>query len=230
MAMSLEEKRKRDRDHKRAVNHAAAIAAGRVPGRPGQPPKPMTEERIALLAERAKRKAANFRKWRSKKRAEQAIAAGRIPGKPGTKRVLVTDEMVREAANRRAKAWRLRNLERVRQADLARNLIRMPRLKEENPVACRLSRVAIAAAARAKQAGGCSPQGLTAIVRRVWERANGHCAACSVEAALELDHIVAVINGGDNSEGNFQFLCMPCNRSKGAKDFNTWLHSRQMAA
>ena len=58
--------------------------------------------------------------------------------------------------------------------------------------------------------------------RNAWQRAR----AAAASADLELDHIIAVANGDDNSEGNLQFLCMPCNRSKGALDQEIWLQGR----
>ncbi len=33
-----------------------------------------------------------------------------------------------------------------------------------------------------------------------------------------LDHRVALVNGGSNWPNNLQWLCAPCNLSKGAKD------------
>lgn len=43
---------------------------------------------------------------------------------------------------------------------------------------------------------------------------------------LELDHILAVANGGGNEGSNLLFLCQDCNRSKSDKDFHAWLASR----
>lgn len=229
MAMPIEERRARGRAFHKAKNDAKAIAAGRVPGLIGHP-RLSDDEREAARIRKNKKACAAALKRRTAMRATRAIAEGRIPGCPGKKRVLVTDEQRRAAACRRAKTYRDANLEKVRAADVARNLVRMPLLKEANPVAYRLSRVAIAAASRARQAGGCSPDGLTAIVRRVFAASGGKCAACPSTRNLELDHIVAVTNGGDNSEDNLQFLCSPCNKSKAAKDYDTWLQSRRLAA
>jgi 5-methylcytosine-specific restriction endonuclease McrA len=45
------------------------------------------------------------------------------------------------------------------------------------------------------------------------------CACCGVDISkkYELDHIVALINGGRHSDENLQAACPDCNRRKGAK-------------
>ncbi len=46
------------------------------------------------------------------------------------------------------------------------------------------------------------------------------CASCnkSISKYYEVDHIVALVNGGSNDKSNLQLLCMTCNRSKGSRD------------
>ncbi len=46
------------------------------------------------------------------------------------------------------------------------------------------------------------------------------CASCnkSISKYYEVDHIVALVNGGSDDKHNLQLLCMTCNRSKGSKD------------
>ena len=48
------------------------------------------------------------------------------------------------------------------------------------------------------------------------------CVACQragrLTVASELDHIVALVNGGDNEEENLQGLCAPCHVDKTARD------------
>ena len=50
----------------------------------------------------------------------------------------------------------------------------------------------------------------------------GRCAACALHCSrcghLELDHWVALINGGDNSASNFRLICQPCHRLKTSRD------------
>lgn len=48
------------------------------------------------------------------------------------------------------------------------------------------------------------------------------CAHCRIKFSRaikkELDHIVALVSGGSNDRRNLQFLCKPCNGSKGKRD------------
>ena len=44
------------------------------------------------------------------------------------------------------------------------------------------------------------------------------CAMCKVAAATELDHIVALSNGGTNDEDNLQGLCAACHEIKTTAD------------
>lgn len=43
------------------------------------------------------------------------------------------------------------------------------------------------------------------------------CRYCGSTENLSIDHIVPLARGGTNDLDNLQFLCMPCNRRKGAK-------------
>ena len=50
---------------------------------------------------------------------------------------------------------------------------------------------------------------------RVYEKAEGLCAKCGVEAlAGEYDHAISLVLGGENRESNLQLLCVPCHRAK----------------
>ena len=49
----------------------------------------------------------------------------------------------------------------------------------------------------------------------VFRRDNHKCLKCGAEDGLSIDHIVPVSKGGQNTLGNLQTLCMPCNISKG---------------
>lgn len=50
----------------------------------------------------------------------------------------------------------------------------------------------------------------------VWRRDRGRCVQCDSNQRLEYDHIIALANGGSNTERNIQLLCETCNRSKGS--------------
>ena len=54
------------------------------------------------------------------------------------------------------------------------------------------------------------------------------CACCGVDISkkYELDHIVALINGGRHADDNLQATCPDCNRRKGAKDPIDFMQSR----
>ena len=51
----------------------------------------------------------------------------------------------------------------------------------------------------------------------VWQRDGGKCVKCGKNENLEFDHIIPVIEGGASTARNIQFLCQPCNRTKGRK-------------
>ena len=46
---------------------------------------------------------------------------------------------------------------------------------------------------------------------------NNSCADCGATENLQVDHIVAISNGGSTDIGNLQILCKPCNQKKGGK-------------
>src|SRR5262245_33007900 len=96
------------RSRERAAERA--IAAGRVPGKVGQPPKNRTPEEIREMrrVKYAKWRAANLEKAREicrrsmrKAAAEAAITAGRIPGKPGPQALDPVEKRKRKAARTR---------------------------------------------------------------------------------------------------------------------------------
>ena len=57
---------------------------------------------------------------------------------------------------------------------------------------------------------------------RVFEAAEGKCQSCSRKIGpadkWQADHIVAVVNGGANSEDNLQCLCDWCHKAKTRED------------
>lgn len=55
--------------------------------------------------------------------------------------------------------------------------------------------------------------------RRVLARNGGRCVLCGVATAREIDHILAVVRGGDDNESNLQGACRPCNREKGPRPY-----------
>lgn len=51
----------------------------------------------------------------------------------------------------------------------------------------------------------------------VFARDGANCQKCGSTERLEIDHIQPLSRGGTNDLGNLQVLCLPCNRSKGAR-------------
>lgn len=66
-------------------------------------------------------------------------------------------------------------------------------------------------------------RGRAAVKRRArWLRLHPLCVECQragrVTAATVPDHIVALVNGGQDTEENLQSLCAPCHEIKTARD------------
>lgn len=59
-------------------------------------------------------------------------------------------------------------------------------------------------------------------IRRLMAAQGGRCKACGCAEKLELDHIEPIAIGGSSDPSNLQFLCRPCNRSKGKREFLEW--------
>lgn len=57
---------------------------------------------------------------------------------------------------------------------------------------------------------------------RKWTEAKGLCARCACLTdypnGFQLDHIKALVNGGDDTEGQTQVLCIPCHEAKTNED------------
>lgn len=62
---------------------------------------------------------------------------------------------------------------------------------------------------------------LTELRYRMWLD-DPHCTACSqltrYPNGFELDHIVALVNGGSDTRDNRQLLCLDCHRAKTRED------------
>ena len=69
---------------------------------------------------------------------------------------------------------------------------------------------------------------ITAALRKyVLERDGSSCRYCgSNDGPFDIDHILAVANGGSNDPSNLCVACSTCNRSKGARTLEElgWLH------
>jgi len=56
---------------------------------------------------------------------------------------------------------------------------------------------------------------------RIYEAATGRCQGCTrkvIPGKWQADHIVALINGGENRETNLQLICDECHKAKTGDD------------
>lgn len=184
---------------------ARAIAAGRVAGRVGQPPKHTEAERKELRRiKSAKWREENKERAReinrnSMKRASDAscIARGKTPGKMGPMPEPITPEQKREKQNSRCKKYYANNIEKGREigATAARNR-----------------------RARIKGNGGTHT---VSDIRALYFEQKGCCALCELpfldEKTFHVDHWKPLSKGGSNDKSNLKLLHPKCNLSKGAK-------------
>lgn len=61
-----------------------------------------------------------------------------------------------------------------------------------------------------------------------WQRDGRTCTYCG-GACETVDHIIALVRGGTNYEGNLTPACRSCNGSKGARTLVEWKHGRPAA-
>lgn len=56
-------------------------------------------------------------------------------------------------------------------------------------------------------------------IENLYVKQRGKCACCNeaLNGKFEVDHILPLSKGGDNTPQNLQLLTVKCNRSKGAK-------------
>ncbi len=66
---------------------------------------------------------------------------------------------------------------------------------------------------------------VTAFDRDGWK-----CVVCSVTNNLEMDHAVALMNGGGNGVDNLYCLCHACHVKKTRLDFSMRKHRKQLAS
>jgi 5-methylcytosine-specific restriction endonuclease McrA len=95
------------------------------------------------------------------------------------------------------------------------------RWNAENPEARRAHWNARRARVAASAGSHTPEERASLLIAQNYKCANPRCRA-SIEAGYEIDHIVPLALGGANDISNIQLLCMPCNRSKGAKDPTAW--------
>jgi hypothetical protein len=79
---------------------------------------------------------------------------------------------------------------------------------------------------RARPVFGVEREPIPAMAREAVIRRDGwKCVYCGDDAGpFEIDHVLAVVNGGASDVSNLCVACKPCNRSKGAKLLAGWSH------
>ena len=100
-----------------------------------------------------------------------------------------------------------------------------PKYSADGPDGYREKRRAYKAARRAAKrdcAVGLKPADLSTLRAKYGKR----CAICGDNGRLTIDHIIPLKAGGQHVARNIQFLCHPCNSSKGARPMEDFARSR----
>jgi 5-methylcytosine-specific restriction endonuclease McrA len=209
-------KREQTRIRLKKRRDAAAIAAGREPGRVGGPVKHRTDE------ERKEARRLAYQRWRERnieyvrtrdaeiqrrKRRERAEAERRKLQKVGGDPKLTPEER-RERARLNSLSYRRKYPERgKRQSDqyYAENKP-LFRIKESNR------------RARKKGKGGTHTK---EDIDLLWELQRGKCAFCLKplkRGSFHIDHFIPLARGGTNDRSNLRLLHKKCNLEKASTD------------
>lgn len=196
----------RDRYNLRSkeISAAKAIAAGRIPGRVGQPSKNRTPEELREMRrlKTAKWRAANPERYREiirrsmkKTNDAKAVAAGRVPGQLGTP-VRTPIEVQRKKRAGRTMRYYYEDIEKGRAlgATNARNR-----------------------RARIKQVGGTHTAADVSYLRALQKDKCAFCLLSLGDQTPDVDHYVPLALGGTNERSNLRILHATCNRMKSAK-------------
>ncbi len=65
---------------------------------------------------------------------------------------------------------------------------------------------------------------------QVWQNAEAKCSKCSSQFALEVDHIIPLGKGGDDSPENLRLLCRTCNQRAAIKEYGLRKMSSHLAS
>ena len=79
---------------------------------------------------------------------------------------------------------------------------------------------------RERSAPGMNPRARDALLAR-WKRQGKTCAYCPA-AADTIDHVVPLVRGGTNYEGNLVPCCKPCNSRKGGRTVVEWRTGKRL--
>ena len=164
----------------------------------------LEEHAVVIAAEKAAIEKARPEKIKAaRKRARVAYRLAH----PEKMRKKKREQRHRSNARKRAEklAWRLANpgWDNERKAEMARRLLERKKLKKARY------------RARDRNAQGVLSRGL---IGRLMKAQKSCCACCQKELAeYQLDHIIALSNGGSNDDLNIQLLCPLCNGKKSDK-------------
>jgi 5-methylcytosine-specific restriction endonuclease McrA len=125
----------------------------------------------------------------------------------------------REVGREASRIWRQKNpgAERIWRLDNKEKLNQKRRLRYAKNPARQLIHFHNRRARQLTSGGTHTPADLSAI----FKAQNGKCAYCRVSLSKRkkhVDHILPLSCGGSNDRTNIQYLCAPCNLTKGAKD------------
>lgn len=231
------EQRARYYENARKKAAERAIAAGRIPGKQGQPSKNRTPEQLREMRriksqkyrdENPEKSRKYKREYEQRRAAERAVAEGRVVGRTGPKPKYNTVEEQNAAIGATRRRYYQENKERERERARIREqkkrdairagfepLKRRPQTLEEK----RAIKRAQTHARRASKlrAGGSFTAADAALARR---RQNGICLICNRmlgEHDLHTDHWVPLAKGGSNGKENIAILHGACNLRKGVK-------------
>lgn len=139
----------------------------------------------------------------------------------------------KEQVNARRAAWYENNKERllpIREKWMAENKEKMrayySQWRKDNPHLIRKYNHARRAANISAPGNYTSGEAFAILMAQDHKCANPYCGDDLKIVEKHLDHRVPLANGGSNSIENLQWLCAPCNLSKGSKDEAVWLLSQ----
>lgn len=246
------EQRARYYENDRIKRAAKATAAGRVPGKKGQPKKlrSVEETREMRRLKGQKYRAANLEKERAYHReyereraAKRAVAEGRTPGRSGPKQKHATNEEYLAArAITRKRYYQEHRVElSAKAAQRARDkraAIKAGIYKFSTNRGSSLAdkRALVNASANKRRALKASVGGSYTLkdLRVLRWRQNGLCPCCNRQLGehnIHVDHWVPLYRGGSNKIENIRLLHGSCNLKKGTKHPDELRHScEQLAA
>jgi 5-methylcytosine-specific restriction protein A len=82
------------------------------------------------------------------------------------------------------------------------------------------SRVSHAKRREAIARGNNAAAKLRAAVNRAGQATCARCGFAFLASAIDIDHVLPLARGGEDTPGNVQALCRPCHKAKTRTDFN----------